>query len=221
MNEKALFDMSYGVYFAATVDVENNKKVGCIANSALQITAEPIRVGVSVNKDNYTEDCIRKSGYFTLSIASEETPMQTIGKFGFYSARDTNKFDGVPYFTTEDGVPVIDDNTCSWILCKVDSEVDCGTHTIFIGEMIEGEKLRDKAPMTYAYYHKVKGGTTSQNAPTYIKTNEKVEDDNNKEVYVCDVCKYEFVGTKEEFDALPDDWVCPVCGVDKSNFVKR
>lgn len=220
MNEKALFDMSYGVYFAATLDKENDKKVGCIANSALQITAEPIKVGVSVNKDNHTENCIRKSGYFTLSIASEDTPMQTIGKFGFYSSRDIDKFDGVPYFTTEKGFPVIDDNTCSWILCKVVSEVDCGTHTIFIGEMTEGEKLRDKTPMTYAYYHKVKGGTTSKNAPTYIQTNENAVN-NKKEVYVCDVCKYEFVGTDEEFKALPDDWKCPICGVDKSNFSKK
>lgn len=216
MNPKALFDMSYGVYFAAALD--GDKKVGCAANTAFQVTASPIRLGVSINKDNYTEDCIRRCGYFTLSIASEFTAMETIGRFGFYSSRDIDKYDGTKYITTQDGYPIIDDNTCSWVLCKVGQEIDCGTHTIFIGEMTEGEKLRDLPPMTYAHYHKVKGGTTAKNAPTYI---EEAPDTKADAPYVCSVCGYKYPGTAEEFESLPDDWKCPVCGVDKPHFVQK
>ncbi len=216
MDITTLYDMSYGVYFACTLD--NDKKVGCIANTAFQITASPVRIGVSVNKDNYTEDCIRKSGYFTLSIASEQTSMQTIGKFGFHSARDIDKFENTEYITTENGFPVVCDSTCSWLLCKVEGEVDCGTHTIFIGEMTDGERLNSLPPMTYAYYHKTKGGTTAKNAPTYIE--EKPEKSADAP-YVCEVCGYVFDGTAEEFEALPDSWVCPVCNVGKDRFKQK
>lgn len=213
MDNKVFFDMSYGVYIAATLD--GDKKVGCVANSAFQITAEPARIGISVNKQNYTEDCIRKSGYFTLSVASEHTSMQTIGKFGFYSARDIDKFDGIDYITVGNGYPVIDDNTCSWMLCRVENEVDCGTHTIFIAEVTDGERLTSLTPMTYAYYHKVKGGTTAKNAPTYVE--EKPQPEKEKP-YKCLLCGYVFEGTAEEFEDLPDDWVCPLCGAGKNLF---
>ena len=46
--------------------------------------------------------------------------------------------------------------------------------------------------------------------------------------YICDVCGYIYdpaVGDEEggiepgvPFEALPDDWVCPVCGVGKESF---
>ena len=38
--------------------------------------------------------------------------------------------------------------------------------------------------------------------------------------YVCDVCGYEYDESVEgkSFGELPGDWVCPTCGVDKSNF---
>ncbi len=214
MDVKVLYDMSYGVYIAATkVD---GKNVGCVANTAFQVTAEPVRVGVSVNKENFTEDAIRKSGYFTLSIASEETSMETIGKFGFYSARDIDKFENTDFMTVGDGFPVIKDNTCSWILCEVEQEIDCDTHTIFIGKMTDGEKISSLAPMTYAYYHKVKGGTTAKNAPTYI------EEESTKEVqFVCGLCKYVFPGTEEEFNALPETWECPLCKAKKNVFERQ
>ncbi len=215
MNIEALFDMSYGVYFASTqVDGE---KVGCIANTIFQVTATPVRIGVSINKDNYSEDFFRRSGHFTVSIASEETTMDSIGRFGFYSGRDIDKFEATKHFLVGDGYPVVDDKICAWLLCKIESEIDCGTHTIFIGELIDAERLEKLPPMTYAYYHKIKGGTTAKNAPTYIETEEKEE----KTAYVCDICGYVFEGTEEEFENLPDDWKCPLCKMDKSHFKKN
>ena len=49
-----------------------------------------------------------------------------------------------------------------------------GTHTIFIGEVQAGEILLDGVePMTYAYYHDVKRGTSPASAPTYLKQEDK------------------------------------------------
>ena len=41
--------------------------------------------------------------------------------------------------------------------------------------------------------------------------------------YVCDVCGYEYdpeVGEGTAWEDIPDDWVCPLCGVGKDEFSK-
>ena len=53
----------------------------------------------------------------------------------------------------------------------------------------------------------------------------------NKTIWVCDVCGYEYdpaVGDADsgiapgtDFEDIPDDWFCPICGVDKSNFSRK
>ena len=39
--------------------------------------------------------------------------------------------------------------------------------------------------------------------------------------YVCEICGYEYDGADGDFESLPEDWCCPLCGVDKSNFGKE
>lgn len=217
MDITALFDLSYGVYVVGSLD--GARPVGCLANAAMQITAEPMTMAVSLNKENYTEDAVRKSGYFTLTVLSEEASQDTIGKFGFQSSRDINKFEDANWKKVgEAGLPVVDDKSCAWILCKVIKEVDVLTHTIFIGEIVDMEKMEKEKPMTYDYYHKVKKGKTSEKAPTYVADAPAVEEDGK---YVCSICGYTFDGTEEEFRALPDDWVCPLCKQPKSVFKKQ
>jgi flavin reductase (DIM6/NTAB) family NADH-FMN oxidoreductase RutF len=57
MDMTALFDLSYGVYVVGALD--GNRPVGCVANSAMQITAEPMTMAVSLNKKNFTEQTIK------------------------------------------------------------------------------------------------------------------------------------------------------------------
>lgn len=217
MDMTALFDLSYGVYVVGSLD--GARPVGCLANAAMQITAEPMTMAVSLNKQNYTEDAVRKCGYFTLSILSEEVSSDTIGKFGFQSSKDINKFEDSNWKKVgETGLPVVDDKSCAWILCKVIKEVDVLTHTIFIGEIVDMDKLSKEKPMTYDYYHKVKKGKTSAKAPTYVE-DAPIEEEGGK--YVCSICGYTFEGTDEEFAALPDDWKCPLCKQPKSVFQKQ
>ncbi len=217
MDMTALFDLSYGVYVVGSLD--GTRPVGCLANAAMQITAEPMTMAVSLNKKNYTEDAVRKSGYFTLTIMSEEVSQDTIGKFGFQSSKDIDKFEGTNWKKVGNaGFPVVDDKSCAWILCRVIKEVDVLTHTIFIGEIVDMDKLSKEKPMTYDYYHKVKKGKTSEKAPTYV-ADVPVEEESGK--YVCSICGYTFEGAEEEFNALPDDWVCPLCKQPKRVFQKQ
>ena len=69
MDNTALFNLSYGVYVVTTWG--EGKATGCTANSAMQITATPATVAVSINHDNYTNKCIKDSGVFAVNILGE------------------------------------------------------------------------------------------------------------------------------------------------------
>ncbi len=132
MNEKAFHAMSYGVYIVTSWD--NGRPVGCTANCAAQITASPATVMVSVNKDNYTNKCIADCGHFALSILSENSSPEIIGRFGFQSSRDHDKFAETAY-AVKNSLPVVSDS-CAYICCKVVDTMDSPTHTVFLGEVI-------------------------------------------------------------------------------------
>ncbi len=227
MNKKALHKISYGMYIVSSKN--GDKLNGQIANSVFQITSTPITIAISINKENLTNEFLKSNGIFSVSILSKETPIEFIGKFGFKSGRDINKFDGVNYKIGESGAPVVLDYAIAYLECKVKNSIDAGTHTIFIGEVIEGDILKDEVPMTYEYYHSVKKGGISKNAPHYIEEEKKEtpRTDGTKK-YRCKVCGYIYdpeVGDPDggiapgtPFEDIPDDWVCPVCGAAKSDF---
>ena len=95
MNTKIFRNMSYGVYIVGTMD--GDRPTGCVANSVMQITSSPATIAASINHDNYTNECIKKAGVFSFSILSEASPAELIGKFGFQSGKEINKFDGVDF----------------------------------------------------------------------------------------------------------------------------
>ena len=165
MDATVLFDLSYGVYVVTTWD--EGRAVGCIANSVMQITASPMTIAVSMNKDNYTYDCLKRADKFAISILAEQSKPRIIGAFGFRSAADPKfeKFAEVEQRLV-DQMPAVADS-CGAITCRLIDSHDCGTHTIFIGEVIGAERFSTATPMTYSYYHRVIKGKSPKNAPTY------------------------------------------------------
>ena len=222
MDIKALWQLSYGLYVVSSKgdDVIN----GQIANTGFQITAEPVCVAVAINKQNYTHSLIKASGLFTLSVLSLDTPMELIGKFGFQSGRDTDKFAGLNYGLSPAGVPYLKDYTLGWLGLKLIGQHDYYTHTIFVGELTDAEVLMEGIPLTYAHYYAVKGGTAPKTAPTYRQPEERISEG----AYRCTVCGYVYNPKNGEpaakippgtaFADLPEDWVCPVCKAKKDKF---
>jgi flavin reductase (DIM6/NTAB) family NADH-FMN oxidoreductase RutF/rubredoxin len=229
MNIKAVQKICYGMYVISSK--KGDKINGQIANTLFQITSEPPTVAVSINKQNLTHDYIIASKTFAATIVSKDAPMNFIGNWGFKSGRDIDKFKDAKFKTgTTTGVPIVLDYATGYLECEVLSSTDVGTHTIFIGKVVDCEVLSDADPMTYAYYHQIKGGKSPKNAPTYVKE-EKAPVVAAGGKYKCTVCGYVYdpengdpdsgimVGTK--FEDLPDNWVCPVCGASKSEFEKE
>ncbi|MFC1869852.1 flavin reductase family protein [Chloroflexota bacterium] len=167
MNPKALYKLSYGLYVVTSI--KGDKLNGQIANTVFQITSEPPTVAVSINKKNLTWEYIKESGVFAVSILCQDTPLSFIGHFGFKSGRDIEKLAGINYRSGQTGSPVVLDNATAFLEVKVTNEMDVGTHTIFVGEIVDGDVLNEKPCMTYDYYHQVKGGTTPKTAPTHVE----------------------------------------------------
>lgn len=212
MDITALFNLSYGLYAVSSKDGERD--VGCIANSVIQVSASPSTLAVSLNKDNYTNPCVLQAGRFTVCILSENADPNVISTFGFSSSRDKNKFESIPHSYTASGLPILQNGICGYIECGVIKTLDCFTHTIIVAEIIDANNAAKEPPMTYAYYHRVIRGKAPKNAPTYV-----AEAKNDSETtHTCSVCGYIYPGSDEEFKALPDSYVCPICGVAKALF---
>ncbi|MFA5368348.1 MAG: flavin reductase family protein [Dehalococcoidia bacterium] len=167
MDAKALYLISYGMYIVCSKKGDNIN--GQTANTVIQVASEPPIISVCINKQNLTHEFITDSKVFTASIVAQTAPLKLIGGFGFKSGRDVNKFEGVNYRLGQNGAPVILDNTLGYVEAKVIGSVDAKTHTVFIGEVTNAEVLAEGEPMTYAYYHQVKRGTTPKSAPHYQK----------------------------------------------------
>lgn len=216
MNHKVFRHLSYGVYVVSTTD--GPRFTGCIANSAMQITSSPATVAISINHDNYTNSCIQKSGVFALSILTEQSDASIIGTFGFQSGKEINKFDSVRH-SVRNGIAVVDD-ACGYLICKVTDKMETSTHTVFLGEVIDGELLESAPAMTYAYYHNVIKGKSPKNAPTYLPEEEAPAEAKPSGQWVCSVCGHVYDG-EIPFEELPDDFVCPVCRQPKEKFHQK
>ena len=167
MNLKVLRNCTYGLYVIGSQ--KGDRLNGQIANTVFQVTSEPPTIAVSINKQNLTHEFITESKVFTASILSQDTPLSFIGHFGFKSGREADKLKDVKYKLGETKAPIVLDHSVAYIEARVIHQVDVGTHTIFIGEVVGADVIGEGEPMTYAYYHQVKRGTTPKTAPSYIK----------------------------------------------------
>ncbi len=226
MNTQALQQIGYGMYIVTSKKGEQLN--GQVANTVFQITSEPPTVAVSINKKNLTHEFIKESRGFAASILCQETPLSFIGRFGFKSGRDTSKLEGINYRIGKTGAPIVTDYAVAYVEARVIKEVDMGTHTIFIGEVVDADTLAEKVCMTYDYYRQIKRGTTPQTAPSYVPERREAKPQMAK--YRCAVCGWIYdpeVGDPDggikpgtPFEQLSDSWVCPVCGADKTQFEK-
>ncbi len=204
MDKKALYSISYGLYVVTTRDGEKDN--GCIVNTVSMLTSEPTRIVVFLDKHNYTEELIRKTGVFNVSVLTESTPFDVFKQFGFVSGRDVDKFAGGEYPRTENGLYYLPQNTNAVISAKVVASHDYGTHTLFVAEVTDAVTLSTEKSVTYAYYQ-----ANIKQSPTAVPKQEATQE---AEKWVCSVCGYVHEGP------LPEDFICPWCKHPASDFEK-
>ena len=194
LDPTALFTLSYGLYVLTAR--EGGRDLGCIVNTVTQLTENPTRIALSVNKQNFTFEVIRRTGLFNVSVLTEAAPMDLFRHFGFQSGRDVDKFAGRTDPVSENGLRYIGGPANALISGKVEQAVDCGTHMLFIALVTEARKLSDAPSMTYAYYF----------ANVKPKPQPKPAQEKPRRGFVCRICGYFYEG-----DELPPDFICPLC----------
>ncbi len=202
MDKKAMHNLTYGL-FVLTTEL-NGKQNGCIINTAAQVTSEPNRISIAVNKANYTHDMIKESGKFTVSIISENATFDLFRHFGFVTGKEVDKFaDFADYKVGENKIPYITKGTNAYISAEVEKVEELDSHTLFIGRVTEMEVLSEDPSATYTYYME------------NIKPKPEKTQKNGKTVWRCTICGYEYEG-----EELPEDFICPLCKHPASDFEK-
>lgn len=200
IEKTAMYKLTYGLFVLTTTDGE--KQNGCIVNTVSMITDNPKRITVYVNKANYSEELLRKTGVFNVSVLTESAPFDIFKRFGFASGRDTDKFDGIAVEKSENGLYYLPNHTNAVLSAKVVDCYDYGTHTLFVAEVTEGKTLSDEKSVTYEYYQ------------SNIKPRPEAAAKTDKEKWVCKICGYTHEGE------LPADFICPWCKHPAEDFEK-
>ena len=185
-----MFNISYGLYVLTS---KTDKDNGCIINTVNQITDNPRRISIAVNKNNYTCKMIEESGIFNVSILTEETPFSVFKQFGFASGKDTDKFAGCNFVDRcDNGVLSLNKFTNTVICAKVTDKKDYGTHIEFTADVEDAKIISDVPSVTYDYY--------LNNIKPVVRPDKK------KVGWVCKICGYVYEGAE-----LPKDFICPLC----------
>ena len=202
MDKKAMYAVSYGLFVITSRAGEKDN--GCITNTVMQVTSEPNRISVAVNKSNYTCGMIQESGCFTASVISEKADFGLFKRFGFQSGRDADKFEGFGNVRrAENGTLIVTEGTSAWISAKVEQAIDLGSHMLFIASVTDMDVLSGDPSATYTYYQ--------ENIKPKPEAVGKTKD--GETIWRCRICGYEYVG-----DELPEDFICPICKHPASDF---
>ena len=185
----ALFNIGYGLYVVTSNDGQRDN--GLIVNTVSQLTNNPNRIAVCINKANYSHHVIKQTGVMNVNCLDVSAPFSVFQNYGFQSGRTADKFAGVDEMRSDNGLRFLPRYINSFMSLKVENYLDLGTHGMFICELTEARVMSDKETMTYTYYQK------------NVKPKPQTE---GKKGYVCKVCGWVYEG-----DPLPDDIVCPLC----------
>lgn len=220
MDENALFKLTHGLYVLGAWDEANQRWAGSVVDAVMQVANKPFVVALSCGNHSYTKECIQKTKRFSLSILSKEIEPFVIANFGFQSSRDVSKWNNVEFYV-DDHLPYLQNSIAS-IKCKVIQQIAFESNTLFLAEVVDcSVRSDDKEPLTYHDYRSYFKNDVikSFNEQKDRMKGKSMTEENKKEEkkWVCTVCGYVYDG-EIPFEDLPEDWVCPLCGVDKSFF---
>ena len=194
---KALYNIGYGLYVVTSND--GKKDNGLIVNTVTQLTDNPLKIAVNINKQNYSHHVIKQTKVLNVNCLSVDAPFSVFENFGFVSGRNVDKFANTQILRSDNGLAFLPKYINSFLSLKVDDYIDLGTHGMFICSVTESRVISNVESMTYAYY----------------QANVKPKPEGTSKGYVCKVCGYVYEG-----DELPEDYICPLCKHGAQDFEK-
>ncbi|MCL2684259.1 MAG: flavin reductase [Synergistaceae bacterium] len=213
MDLTALYKFSYGLYI---VGLKNDGKLGgCVVDALVQASSDeaPTLILCSI-KGNYTNETIKREGVLSISVLPKDVDPFIVANFGFQSAREADKWKNVPHSVSEDGLPMLD-GAASYVKCRVKDVVELSTHTAFFCEVTDAVNGNGE-PLIFGEYRKTMKKAAYE---AFEKFKESGEAPAKGDRWECSLCGYIY-SEDTPFEALPDDWICPICRVGKDRFEK-
>ena len=119
---------------------------GMTASWVTQLSMEPVLIGVGIDNKAVTHRLIAESGVFTVNLWSPEDTRVFV-KFSKPATREGDTLNERPVRIGRTGAPIFEE-AIAWMDCEVRNSIDLGTHTLFIGEVVDawaGEEERAAA----------------------------------------------------------------------------
>jgi flavin reductase (DIM6/NTAB) family NADH-FMN oxidoreductase RutF len=133
LRRRVLWTMPSGLYVIGSRAGE--RRNGMTANWVTQVGSDPKLVAVSVEKPAVTHELIAEGRVFSVNVLDRED-RAIVRKFTKPVEVDAQTLNGFPYHEAATGAPILD-QAVAWVDCRVHSSVDLGSHTLFLGEIID------------------------------------------------------------------------------------
>ena len=124
-----------------------DERNGMTASWISQLSMEPVLIGVSVENTAVTHRLITDGGSFTVNLWDAEQTRVFV-KFSKPAAYADGTLNGRPVTEATTGAPVFTE-AIAWLDCEVRHALDLGTHTLFVGELVDGG-INDDEPRSAA-----------------------------------------------------------------------
>ncbi len=117
------------------------------ASWVTQLSMEPVLIGVGIDNTAVTKRLIAEGGSFTVNLWDAEDTKVFV-KFSKPATDDGSTLNGRAVRAATTGAPVFDD-ALAWLDCEVRHTLDLGSHTLFVGELVDASiASEDKRPAT-------------------------------------------------------------------------
>jgi flavin reductase (DIM6/NTAB) family NADH-FMN oxidoreductase RutF len=116
---------------------------GMTTSWVTQLSQDPVLIGVGVDTVAVTHRLISEGGSFTVNLWDAENTRPFV-KFSKPAQKEGMSLNGYPIVEGSTGAPIFED-AIGWMECEVREAVACGTHTLFIGELVAAGVNDDEA----------------------------------------------------------------------------
>lgn len=147
LRRRVLWTMPSGLYVIGSRAGERRNAM--TANWATQVSSDPKLVAVSVEKPALTHELIATGRVFSVNLVDRED-RAIVRKFTKPVEVDAaaRTLNGFGYHDGPSGAPILD-QAVAWVDCRLHGEVDLGSHTLFLGEVVDAgfQKAEDVPPL--------------------------------------------------------------------------
>jgi flavin reductase (DIM6/NTAB) family NADH-FMN oxidoreductase RutF len=120
---------------------------GMTANAVTSLSLDPLLLLICVDKRTVTHQFLEEAQHFAVNILAEDQE-QVSRALASRDSEDARRLIGYRHRPGHTGAPILED-CLAYVECRVTEVLEGGDHSIFIGQVEEGEVLREVPPLLF------------------------------------------------------------------------